>query len=207
MDMIILAAIAAFIVYRLYVTLGEKTGFQGDEPKPSNVVDLHAKPAKAPVMKPVVEDIPKHLVNGVKAIQKKDVSFSLSDFKEKATQAFEIILDAYTEGDLETLKVLLSKDLYGTFEKDIKDRNTAGHSLDNTLVRIDNCHIDAVHINGSTATINLEFTTEQVPLVKDKAGEIIDGNPNQIDEVVDRWVFEKSLTSKNPRWVLVSTEW
>ncbi len=207
MDMIILAGIAAFIAYRLYATLGEKTGFQGENQQQNNVVDFTKRPLKPPVaQRASIDDIPKEFQKDIQSITKKDPEFSLSTFKENATIAFEIILKAYADGDLKTLKNLLSSDIYTAFKEALKDLSDKGHTLENTLVRVESVDLLDVIVSGVLAQIKLKFTTEQMPIIKNKEGDIIDGNPNQIDQVIDTWTFERKISAKDPRWVLVSTE-
>ena len=209
MDMIILAAVAAFIVYRLYVTLGEKTGFQGDDTKPSNVVDLQSrttiKPQESTLTPEDVDDIPADFVKDVETLKSLDSSFVFKDFLEKATSAFEIILQAYADGDRSTLKHLTTKDVFSEFDKALKDLESNNQSLEITLVRIESTTVKDIKIDKKNAEIQIEFVTEQVPLVKDKSGDIIDGNPNQIDQVIDTWTFKRDMKSANPMWVLCST--
>ncbi len=209
MEMIILAAIAAFIVYRLYVTLGEKTGFDGDNQSQNNVVDFNRKatiePRESTVTAEDIEDIPAEFASSVKDIQKYDKSFRFSDFVENATYAFEVIIEAYANGDKATLKDLTSRDVYKAFDEALKSLAAAGQSFENTLIRVEDVSVKDIELDRSVARITIQFVTEQVPLIKDKDGEIVDGNPNQIDQVVDYWTFERNLRHSNPQWTLVST--
>lgn len=210
MDLIILAIIAGFIVYRLYVTLGEKTGYKGDNTKTqNNVVDFNAKKEQAPAVKTKVaptEKIPAEFRATVQEITKIDPDFSLEGFKEGASMAFEIILEAYTMVDTKTLKNLLAPDVFKAFKFVIDERKAKGHTLENTLVRIEEILIKDVSIQNNKSQIHVQYTTEQVPVIKDSDGEIIEGCPNQIDQVIDTWTFERSLKSRDPNWFLVSTE-
>ena len=200
MDMIILAAIAAFIVYRLYITLGEKTGYQGDESTPNNVVDISKKtvisPKKSTVASDDFRDVPKEFVSAIKDIKALDTSFSYKEFIENATYAFEIILESYAKADRDTLKNLVAPAVYSSFDQALEDLESKDHELDITLVRVENVDVLDVRVHAKIARIQIRFITEQVPLVKDKSGDVIDGNPNQIDQVVDYWTFERDLKSE-----------
>lgn len=207
MDLIILALIAGFIIYRLYATLGEKTGFKEDKKRtPSNVVDFNKKQSVQNLQPTAeTEEIDPAIRPAVQAITKTDPDFSLKGFIEGATIAFEMVLDAYAAGDLQLLKNLLSTDVYKAFKTAIAERNAKGHTLENTLVRVENVIVERALTKNNMAQIFVRYTTEQVPIIKDQDGEIIEGNPNQIDQVIDTWTFERSLKSKDPNWVLIST--
>ncbi len=210
MDLIILALIAGFIVYRLYITLGEKTGYKGDDKNSSsNIVDFNVKRDSKSVKKKQpaeTEEIDPVFRPAVQEITKIDPDFSLKSFEEGATIAFEMILDAYVSEDTKTLKKLLSPNVYTAFKAAIEGRKAKGHTLDNTLVRVEKVAIEDVSVQNKKVQVRVHYITEQVPVVKDKEGEIIEGCPNQIDQIIDTWTFERSLKSRDPNWLLVSTE-
>ena len=57
----------------------------------------------------------------------------------------------------------------------------------------------------SAAESPASFTSEQINLVRDGAGEVVEGDPRQIDTVVDLWTFERDTRSRDPNWQLVET--
>ena len=58
---------------------------------------------------------------------------------------------------------------------------------------------------GSKARVTVQFTSEQINLTRDTAGDIVEGDPRQIDTVVDLWTFERDTRSRDPNWQLVET--
>ena len=107
-DIIIFAAIAGFIIYRLRSVLGKRTGFQKD--------NIEQKPLKNEENKQTPR-IPSLLDNELKleAIYKKVDDFDHKQFLDGAKKAFEIIITAFNNGDKKTLKNLVSKDVYSAF--------------------------------------------------------------------------------------------
>ena len=115
-DIIIFAAVAAFIIYRLRKVLGKRTGFQkniNETPKPKQ-----SKQSKA-------NNIPSLLENELKLeeVYKKVNDFDHKSFLEGAKKAFEIIITAFNNGDKKTLKDLVSNNVYSAFEKAIDEKN------------------------------------------------------------------------------------
>ena len=49
------------------------------------------------------------------------------------------------------------------------------------------------------------FESEQIKVLKDKEGKIIDGDQKKSILVKDLWTFEKEIPSKNLNWILVET--
>src|SRR5262249_23320637 len=140
-DLIVLALIAAFILYRLYTVLGTRSGFEErEEDKMTNVVSLDAERQKhksKEYSKSQIEEIPPLIRSGVQQITKLDPDFSLKEFTEGATEAFEIIVENYIQGDLRKLKKLLSSELLEEFKKAIDERKEQEHTFNNTLIKVE----------------------------------------------------------------------
>jgi predicted lipid-binding transport protein (Tim44 family) len=209
-DLLILAVIAAFIIYRLYLVLGQRSGFEGkDDEKNTNVISLDAERQKHKAKefsKSQVEEIPPAIRSGIQQITKLDPEFSLKDFTEGATAAFELIVEKYIQGDLVSLKKLLSPDLLEEFKKAINEREQKGQIFLNTLIKIEKVDVQEAHVSNNVAYLKVKYVSEQVPVLKDKTGNIIEGNPQQIDQIVDYWTFERNLKSSDPNWILIETD-
>ena len=61
-------------------------------------------------------------------------------------------------------------------------------------------------LQNSTATIIVEFVSEQINIVRDAAGQIIDGDEDRLVDVRDRWTFQRDLKSTDPTWLLIHAE-
>lgn len=210
MDLLILACVAAFILYRLYMTLGERTGFDASMKKQQEtVVSLSkARAKKADLQKELEQfkNVPTAARSGLQAIAKQDPEFNLPEFIEGASDAFTMIIEAFAKEDLKSLQDLLGAELYGAFEGAIEDRRSQGLKLENTIIKIDSVKVTSAQMVGKTARIGLEFTSEQVPIMRNESDEIVEGNPQQIDQIIDSWVFERDTRSEDPNWRLVQTE-
>ena len=53
--------------------------------------------------------------------------------------------------------------------------------------------------------VSVLFESEQIKVLKDKKGKIIDGDQKKSILVKDLWVFEKLIQSKDLNWILVET--
>ena len=52
----------------------------------------------------------------------------------------------------------------------------------------------------------MQFVSELISATRNKAGEVIEGDPKQIREITDVWTFERDVGSRDPNWKLVATE-
>ena len=61
-------------------------------------------------------------------------------------------------------------------------------------------------MQGSVAQVTVRFVSEQINVVRNAEGQIADGNPNEVQKVVDLWTFRRDTKSSDPNWLLVKTE-
>ena len=184
-DIIIFAAIAGFIIYRLRSVLGKRTGFQKD--------NIEQKPLKNEENKQTPR-IPSLLDNELKleVIYKKVDDFDHKQFLDGAKKAFEIIITAFNNGDKKTLKNLVSKNVYEAFEKAIdENKNNPTAQFYSLIIE----SIEDAKVENNTISISINFTSEQ--MLNQDEGEIIKNK--------DTWTFEKPQNSSSPIWVLTQT--
>ena len=214
-DLIVLAAIAVFVLLRLYGVLGQKIGH--DEPPSardatfdtsSKVIELTPKElekvqeVKAEEENPDMSDA---LKEGIAAIRKHDAAFRLSEFSEGAKMAFEMVLESFAKADYDTLKQLLSKDLYLEFSAELKKRKNAEQYTETTLVSILEATVNDVKVKDRHATVVVNFLSEQIQTERDKSGEAVKESTSAIEQVEDTWTFTRDLRSPNPNWTIIDT--
>lgn len=225
-DIVFFALLAAFLAFRLYSVLGRKDedegstdrlskylkGQSGQKGLPGNVVALpvgNKISAPLSVLEEEVpafsEKVPAGLKPVLEAIYKADKNFTESQFIKGAQAAFDVILTAFAKGDKATLEPLLSKDIYTDFVREIDAREQSGEQLDITIVAILASDITHATLNKGIASVGVKFSSEQIAVIRNKEGEIISGNPSQIDIIDDNWTFCRDLSSSNPNWKLALT--
>lgn len=218
LDIILFAMIAAFLVLRLRGVLGRRTGHErrptdigsrrrnearGDD----NVVELPDRSAEPPLDDVFEDEEPDEDpgIRGLAQIAAADRTFDPESFLDGARSAFEMIVQAFAEGDSKTLRSLLNDEVFDDFAAAIKQRERAGESLDTTLIGIKSAEILEARMEGRTTFITVKFVTEQVNLTRDKTGEVIEGDPNRVTDVTDIWTFARNTRARDPNWTLVET--
>ncbi len=208
-DLLILGFIAGVILFRLYSILGKKDDDNIDlaQFKDNNfnaMVDISNQAQAEDIID--LAEAEKDLVKGfesvVEQIRTIDPKFSLKKFLEGAQKAFEMILTAFAENDRETLNLLLDDKVFVQFSSEIDKRIKNSIKLDLTLVAIPLIKIKNIYLKGSLVSIEVIYNSQQITLLKNEAGNIIEGNSSQIDNVEDLWVFSKKLNTKS-NWLLV----
>ena len=113
-----------------------------------------------------------------------------------------MVLSAFADDDRATLKNLLSDNIYKQFTSEIDKRIKNNITLSLTLVALPNVKIKAIELKGNYLSIDVFYESQQINLIKNDQGEIIEGNSSQIDYVEDTWGFTKELNGRN-NWKLV----
>ena len=145
------------------------------------------------------------LNKGLRTIKDNDPSFDPKGFVDGAKMAYEMIVMAYADGDRKTLKNLLSREVYDGFVTAISDREKRSEKVQSSFVGIDKAAIVSADMKGSEAYVTLRIVSELISATRDKAGEIIDGDPETVAEVRDVWTFSHDTRSTDPNWKLVAT--
>ena len=101
--------------------------------------------------------------------------------------------------------MLLSKDLCEHFVASTEERKKAETYTETTLLSVRPVDILSVNLDKNIVRLTVSFESEQVALEKNQKGEIISGNPKDVSHVVDEWVFERDINSKNPNWKIIET--
>lgn len=151
--------------------------------------------------------VPEEELSETDKVLAKIPGFNLEKFLTGAERAFEIIISAFSKGDVETLEMLVSKSLLKKFQEIIEKRKAEGITSETDFIGFDDVEITNAKISKSdVAKITVRFVSEQVNILKNKDGEVIEGDENFIQNITDSWTFERALTSTNPNWLLVSTK-
>ena len=183
-DIIVFAAIAVFIIYRLRRVLGKRTGFQK-----TIVTENPEKPkTKQENIIPSLKENEQKFELVYKNVQ----DFDHKVFLDGAKKAFEIIITAFNNGDKKNLKPLVSKDVYTAFVSAIDSGSNNPNSQFYSLV-VDS--IEDTKVESGKITISVKFISEQM----------IDNKEDSIVKNQDLWVFEKPIKSSSPAWILIST--
>ncbi len=225
---IIFLALAVFIFLRLRSVLGQRTGRERppydpySAPKPGQpatekVIALPnrnaeaAAPASVEAAPPserwkgvVAADSP--IAAGLDAIATANSSFDAKSFIAGARGAYEMIVNAYAEGDRRALRSLLSREVFEGFDAAIGEREKRGETVENRFVSIDEAEITGAELRQRTSQVTVRFVSKLITATRDKTGNVIDGSAEKVADVTDVWTFAREVSSRDPNWKLVATE-
>ncbi|KAG1651461.1 hypothetical protein GQR58_027063 [Nymphon striatum] len=121
--------------------------------------------------------------------------------------AYEMIVMAFADEDRKTLKNLLAKDVYDGFAAALDDRSAAEEVVQTNFVGIENIEISAAELKDNDAQVTVSVISQLISATRDKAGEVIDGDPESVVEVRDVWTFARDIRQKDPNWKLATFMW
>ena len=212
-QLLVLAGIAVFLILRLRNVLGTREGFE----KPPVALPGEAKRRNRPDLEVIDggpdRDITDHVDEGSDAAQALvgmkavDSGFNLTEFLQGARGAYEMIILAFEQGDLASVRPFLSDDVYEAMAGAVEAREEKGLTVEATFVGISELTVrDAVFDRESReAELTVRFTGEMTEVVRDRAGDIVDGDPNAIKRQRDTWTFARTMGTDDPNWLLVAT--
>ena len=102
---------------------------------------------------------------------------------------FQKTVDSFARAEKKDLKQLLTESVYKTFEKEIDTRQSQKHLLDFSLIGIISAKI--LDKSDDYKTVTVEFITEQVNVLKNEDGQIIEGDGMRVAQMRDVWTFQK----------------
>ena len=205
-DIIIFAMLAIYLVFQLRKVLGRKTGME--KPPTNEFTEETEAVSQHENIVPLQERSQEQVVSesGIAKLRQLDSSFNEKEFISGSRSAFSWIVSAFADGDSVKLEPLLAPNLFKSFEQAIQERVAAGEKLETNIVSIKSAQIDGVSVEGNTATVTVEFVSDQIKVVRDSEENIIDGDPDTIENLTDLWTFNRDVTSPNPNWILSRTE-
>lgn len=212
LSLVVLAAIAVFLILRLRSVLGTRDGFE----KPP----AQSLPGRDPRRDfEVIEggpdrDITDHVdeesaaAKALSSMKAAEPSFSVSEFLGGARGAYEMILMAFEGGDIESVRGFLAADVAETFDSVIAERTERGLTIEANFVGVRELTLQGASFDSDSreAEVTVRFVGELTSVVRDSSDAIIEGDPNEIKRQRDVWTFARKMGADDPNWVLVATD-
>lgn len=196
MQILILAVLAAALLYQLYSVLGRRVGRQPEEsPLPNGL------PATGDADKRAADADVRASSSGLAALRARDPNFDAAHFLDGARSAYETIVRAFAAGDRATLQRLVAPNVLASFEtvmvqREREDRTQAVEFTSTTRADLDN-----LEVAGDVARARVRFLAELRSRSKGPEGEAVDDQ-----RTAELWTFERKLASKDPNWTLTRVD-
>lgn len=214
-QLLVLAGVAVFLILRLKNVLGTREGF---EKPPLSVSKEKDEASRNRSNFEVIEggsdrDITDHVdedsdqAKALTEMKRAEPSFGVTDFLEGARGAYEMILMGFERGDIDDIAPFLSKDVFDAFTTVIDERADKGLLVEANFVGVRELVLQDATFDAKNkeADITVKFVGELTSVVRDSAGDVVEGDPNAIKRQKDVWTFSRTMGAKDPNWQLVAT--
>ena len=215
-DILLFLFITIFFIYKLKNSFGKRTNDDINRQKSieeffkqkyqtnvetidsTNVVDITNKIHPDNRIKLNLDfDVP----NSVKA-KLEAVNFDQDNFLKGVESAVEMINEAFSNKDVDTLKSLLSSDIFNNFKKKIDDLTSHGKVLKSSLISIQSKKIDNITAKDDKILIDVLLEMEQINFIENMEIQAVMGDKKRIDIVKEKWTFERNIKSRTNFWIV-----
>ncbi|WP_122074444.1 Tim44/TimA family putative adaptor protein [Pseudophaeobacter sp. EL27] len=211
-SLLVLAGIAVFLILRLRSVLGTREGFEKPQVAPSQ------KRSNGPDLE-VIEggpdrDITDYVEEGseqakaLAAMKRVEPSFQVGEFVQGARSAYEMILMGFEQGALDDIQNFLAEDVFDSFVEAVAQREDQGLTIEAEFIGVrETAVVDAIFDETTgVAELTMRFVGELTSVVRNREGEIVEGDAKAIKRQKDIWVFARSMGGDDPNWQLVATD-
>ena len=200
-DIIIFAIIAIFLVYRLKSILGQNS----DGNEQNNKIDIGEKEFTNVIKLDNKKTDTSNIKTNKEKINTEDSTFNEKEFLKGAQNFFEMVINSFVKGDLRSIEQYIDDKLIKNFQSVIDERLQEDETLKIKILKMNSIKIKDVKRLKNLLRVSVLFESEQIKVLKDKKGTIIDGDQKKSILVKDLWTFEKEIQSKDLNWILVET--
>ncbi|HJW42786.1 MAG TPA: Tim44/TimA family putative adaptor protein [Rhizomicrobium sp.] len=212
-EILVLAVIAAVILFRLYTVLGRRTGHEAppperfrlsgnppaDAPPTDNVVTLPSRSEQ------IAERPADPVARGLFDIKLADRTFETEHFLSGARAAYETIVTAFARGDRNVLSPLLSSEVFAAFDQVIAGREQRKEKVEFTFVGFKDVKIVHASLKNRAAEITAAIGAQFISVTVDSDGKPVEGDAKSVRDVTDVWTFTRDVKARDPNWLLVAT--
>jgi predicted lipid-binding transport protein (Tim44 family) len=211
-QLLVLAGIAIFLILKLRSVLGTRDGFE-KPPIPLDDVRPRIRRDFEVIEGGPDRDITDHVAEGSDAaralaeMKKAEPAFAVGPFLQGARGAYEMILVAFEKGELDRIRPFLSDDVEASFAEAIAERERNGLTVEASFLGIKELTLHEATFTPESrfGEIAVRFVADQTYVVRNKAGEIVEGSPREVKKTRDIWTFARQMGSDDPNWQLVAT--
>ncbi|MCG7623746.1 MULTISPECIES: Tim44/TimA family putative adaptor protein [unclassified Epibacterium] len=211
-ELLVLAGIAVFLILRLKSVLGTREGFEkpplaGSEPRtPQRKFEVIEGSPDDDIVAYVDEGSPQ--AQALAEMKRAEPSFHVAEFVQGARGAYEMILMGFETGELDGIQPFISDEIFQSFVDAVAAREDQGLTIEAEFIGVRETVIEDATFDAATSTadITVRFVGELTSAVRDRSGEIVEGDPKAVKRQKDTWTFSRQMGGDDPNWQLVATD-
>jgi predicted lipid-binding transport protein (Tim44 family) len=143
---------------------------------------------------------------GLAFLRSVEPDFDEAGFLDGAGRAYEMILTAFADGDLEDVRGFLGDEVAAGFDGAIAARHTDGQQLVTRILRLDRPVLDDARIDADVISLDVRFRAELISFTCAQDAVIDEDALPAPATAHDVWTFARGRKAQDPNWVLVATQ-
>ncbi len=211
-ELLVLAGIAVFLILRLKSVLGTREGFEkpplanNEAPAPQRKFEVIEGSPDDDIVAYVDEGSPQ--AQALSDMKRADSSFQVAEFVQGARGAYEMILMGFETGELDGIQPFISEEIFQSFVDAVSAREDQGLTIEAEFIGVRETTIVDATFDAATSTagVTVRFVGELTSAVRNRAGEIVEGDPKAVKRQKDTWTFSRQMGTGDPNWLLVATD-
>ena len=211
-QLLVLAAIAVFLILRLKNVLGTREGFEKPlEPleRPEPAQRQRFEVIEGEPDHDIIDNVPENseIARALAAMKRAEPSFQVTEFLSGARGAYEMIVMAFETGNIDKVRPFLAPDVAEAFETAVAARAERGLEVQAEFIGLRELVLQEAEFDAASgeAEITVRFGGELISVARDAAGNVVEGDPRSPRKQRDIWTFARRIGSKDPNWQLVAT--
>jgi predicted lipid-binding transport protein (Tim44 family) len=211
-QLIVLAAIAIFLILRLKGVLGTREGYEDEilppeRPSPRDIEDFDV--IEGGPDRDIIDHVPEGSDAAVALAQMKRIEpgFNVGAFLQGSRAAYEMILMAFERGELAPVRPFLAPAVLEAFEAVVESRKSQGLTVQAEFLGLRELVLTDASFDSRSheAEVTVRFGGELISAARDANGTVVEGDPRTARKQRDSWTFSRVMGSADPNWQLVAT--
>ena len=121
-------------------------------------------------------------------------------------KAIEMVNEAFSNNDEETLRTLLTTKIFTNFQKQISNLKKENKTLKSSVISFIANKIEDIKLTEKNILIKVYVKMEQINYIVNDKNEVIAGSKKNIGIIEEKWTFKKELKSKDNFWIVEDIE-
>lgn len=135
-----------------------------------------------------------------------DIDFNQKKFLLGVEKAVEMVNEAFSNNDEETLRNLLTTKIFTNFQKQISNLKKENKTLKSSVISFIVNKIEDIKLTEKNILIKVYVKMEQINYIVNDKNEVIAGSKKNIGIIEEKWTFKKELKSKDNFWIVEDIE-
>jgi len=108
---------------------------------------------------------------------------------------------------MDSIKPFLSPEVFDTFSEAVAQREGEGLSVEASFIGLREMVLSDATFDAASgeADVSVRFLGELTSVVRNKAGDVVEGSPTAIKKQRDVWTFSRRMGADDPNWLLSAT--